>query len=140
MSPALALFCQEYQQLSATNLHVLTDIYAPDIYFADPAHHIQGITDLVAYFDGLFSSVSECRFDIEQVMEQEGEAFVRWKMHFAHPRLNGGKLVSVPGVSHVCFAEKITQHIDYYDLGALLYEQIPLLGGVIRTLKRRLSQ
>lgn len=48
MSPALALFCREYQQLSATNLHVLTDIYAPDIYFADPAHHIQGITDLVA--------------------------------------------------------------------------------------------
>lgn len=40
MSPALALFCREYQQLSATNLHVLTDIYAPDIYFADPAHHI----------------------------------------------------------------------------------------------------
>lgn len=140
MSPALAVFCREYQALSGANLQVLTDIYAPDICFRDPAHHIQGITDLVSYFEGLFSQVQHCHFAIEQVMEQEGEAFVRWQMTFAHPRLNGGREVMVPGVSHLRFSEQIDFHQDYFDLGAMLYEQIPLLGGIIKTLKRRLSQ
>ncbi|WP_417614764.1 nuclear transport factor 2 family protein [Oceanisphaera sp.] len=140
MSPALAVFCREYQRLSGDNLQVLRDIYAPHICFRDPAHHIQGIDDLTSYFEGLFSQVQHCRFNIEQVMEQDGEAFVRWQMMFAHPRLNGGREVMLPGVSHLRFVEQVESHQDYFDLGAMLYEQIPVLGGVIKTLKRRLSQ
>jgi hypothetical protein len=30
-------------------------------------------------------------------------------------------------------------HRDYFDLGAMLYEQLPLLGAVVRTLKGRLG-
>lgn len=140
MSPALAVFCREYQQLSGTRLEVLHDIYAPEICFQDPAHHIQGIDALVAYFDGLFGNVTHCRFDIEQVMEQDREAYIRWQMAFAHPRLNGGREVCIPGVSHLQFAEKITAHRDYFDLGAMVYEQVPVLGAIIKTLKRRLAQ
>ncbi len=140
MSPALTVFCREYQRLSGDNLQVLREIYAPDICFSDPAHHIQGIAALLSYFEGLFARVTSCRFEIEQVMEQDGEAFVRWQMTFAHPRLNGGREVSVPGVSHLRFAGQVHEHKDYFDMGAMLYEQLPLLGGVIRGLKRRLGQ
>ncbi|GAA3719287.1 nuclear transport factor 2 family protein [Oceanisphaera sediminis] len=140
MSPALTVFCREYQRLSPNHLEGLYDIYAPDIRFCDPAHEIQGIASLVAYFDTLFTQVTACRFDIEQVMEQDGEALVRWQMVFCHPRLNGGKEVQVPGVSHLRFAEQVYEHTDYFDMGAMLYEQLPLLGGVIRALKRRLNQ
>lgn len=140
MSPALEVFCREYQRLSPNHLEALYDIYAPDIRFCDPAHEIQGIVLLVAYFERLFTQVTGCRFDIEQVMEQDGEALVRWRMVFCHPRLNGGKEVTVPGVSHLRFAEQVYEHTDYFDMGAMLYEQLPLLGGVIRALKRRLNQ
>ncbi|HTN35009.1 MAG TPA: nuclear transport factor 2 family protein [Marinobacter sp.] len=140
MSPALVVFCREYQQLSATRLEVLRDIYAPNIRFQDPAHHIEGIESLVAYFDALLSNVTHCRFDIEQVMEQGQDAFVRWHMTFAHPRLNGGRDVAIPGMSHLQFAEQITAHRDYFDMGAMLYEQVPVLGSIIKTLKRRLAQ
>lgn len=140
MSPALALFCREYQRLSGDKLQVLRDIYAPHIHFQDPSHQLHGIGDLVTYFEGLFSQVKHCQFDIEQVMEQEGEAFVRWQMRFAHPRLNGGADICVPGVSHLRFGAQIEFHRDYFDLGAMLYEQVPVLGALVKTLKRRLSQ
>ncbi|MCT7655735.1 hypothetical protein MBH78_16005 [Oceanimonas sp. NS1] len=55
------------------------------------------------------------------------------------PRLNGGRPVTVPGVSHLCFADSIYYHRDFFDLGAMLYEQLPLLGKGIRALKRRLN-
>lgn len=139
MSPAISAFCSLYRQLAADNLHQLNQVYRHDIRFCDPAHELQGIDALTAYFDGLFSQLSHCRFEIEQVMEQDGEAYVRWLMRFCHPKLQGGREIAVPGVSHLRFAQQVYFHRDYFDLGAMLYEQLPLLGGVIRALKRRLS-
>ena len=140
MSPALAVFCREYQRLGADNLEVLRDIYAPNIHFQDPSHQLAGIDTLVSYFENLFSNVKHCQFEIEQVMEQEGEAFVRWQMRFAHPKLNGGNTICVPGVSQLRFTEQIDSHRDYFDLGAMLYEHIPVMGALVKTIKRRLSQ
>lgn len=140
MSVALLVFCREYQRLSADNLDVLREIYAPNIHFQDPGHQLNGINALVSYFEHLFSNVTHCRFEIEQVMEQESEALVRWQMRFAHPKLNGGHTICVPGMSHLRFSEQIDFHRDYFDLGAMLYEHIPIMGTLVKTLKRRLSQ
>ncbi|PSJ45789.1 nuclear transport factor 2 family protein [Zobellella endophytica] len=139
MSPALAAFCRLYQGLSPAGLQALREVYAPDVHFCDPAHELRGVSALQAYFEGLFAHVSQCRFDIAQAMEQDGEAFIRWQMHLVHPRLNGGAGITVPGVSHLRFDGQVYYHRDYFDLGNLLYEQLPVLGGVIRALKRRLS-
>ena len=37
------------------------------------------------------------------------------------------------------FTDKVYYHEDCYDLGALLYEQVPVLGFATRTLKHRLA-
>ena len=36
--------------------------------------------------------------------------------------------------------EKIIYHKDYYDLGEMVYEHIPLLGSIIKMIKRRLAK
>jgi hypothetical protein len=59
-------------------------------------------------------------------------------MHFKHPKL-GNRLISVRGVSHLQISDKIDFHEDFYDMGAMLYEQLPLLGNVTRWLKLRLA-
>ena len=140
MSPALEMFCRHYQCLSADNLAVLSEIYAPEIHFHDPSHQLTGIDNLRCYFENLFSNVKHCQFEIAQVIEQEGEAFVRWQMHFAHPKLNSGHPITVPGLSQLRFSEQIDFHRDYFDLGAMLYEHIPVMGALVKSLKRRLSQ
>jgi hypothetical protein len=43
------------------------------------------------------------------------------------------------GISHLRFGEKIDYHRDYFDLGQMVYEQIPLVGRIIKTIKKRLS-
>ena len=64
-----------------------------------------------------------------------------WTMTFSHPRLRGGAPVTVEGATRLAFDEegKVCLHRDYFDLGAMLYEQLPLLGAVVRTLKGRLG-
>jgi hypothetical protein len=139
MSPVLDRFCDFYRSFDQRPLSELATIYHADIEFQDPVHKVSGLADLQAYFERSMQQVTRCRFDIEQLSEIDGEAYVRWNMQLVHPQLNGGKPVTVPGVSHLRFAELIHHHRDYFDLGVMLYEQLPLLGRVIRAIKRRLA-
>ena len=51
---ALIKFINIYTNLSANNLHSLESIYSENILFIDPAHHIQGFSQLLHYFHQLF--------------------------------------------------------------------------------------
>ena len=137
----LANFINIYQKLSTDNLHLLADIYHQDVVFTDPMHQLMGLDNLRHYFDQLYQQLSYCEFKIEQVLEQSDEAAVYWKMSYQHPRLNGGKIVHVQGSSHIKGVDdKVIYHHDYLDLGAMLYEQIPLLGRIISWLKNRATR
>ncbi len=69
----------------------------------------------------------------------DGEGYLRWTMTYRHPRLRGGAPIRVDGCSHLLWWDKVYQHRDYFDAGALLYEHLPLMGGAIAWLKRRLA-
>ena len=139
MSPVLQQFCDFYRELDQHPLSELATIYAEDVEFQDPVHRTRGLPALQAYFEQSMAQVISCRFDIEAVDELTGEAYARWTMQLRHPRLNGGKTVEVPGISHLRYNQKIHWHRDYFDLGAMLYEQVPVLGRLIRGLKKRLA-
>jgi len=133
-------FCRVYQSLDKHNLGSLKEIYSDDIIFVDAMHEVSGLAALTHYFQHLYANLDYCNFNIEQVIEQHGQACVVWKMEYAHPRLNGGQRILVDGVSHLEFTDKIDRHRDYLDLGQMLYEHLPLVGSVIKAIKKRASQ
>ena len=136
----LANFIEIYQQLSTDNLYLLGDIYHQDIIFIDPMHQLSGFDHLRDYFSKLYQQLSYCEFKIDQVIAQDSEAAVYWTMSYQHPRLNAGNVVHVQGSSHIkgC-ADKVIYHRDYLDLGAMLYEQLPLFGRIVSWFKHRAS-
>jgi len=116
----------------------LDAIYTEDIYFCDPVHSVEGRQSLHHYMSDMCDNLKECRFVYLDEVILEGTAYIKWDMYFRHPRL-GNKNIQVRGVSQLEFNQKgIYFHEDFYDMGAMLYENIPLLGGGIRWLKRRL--
>ena len=140
MSAFLHDFAQAFAGLNKDNLERLEQLYSRDALFCDPLHEVRGLANIRAYFAQLYANVSELRFDFygfDQV--SEGEGYLRWTMHFRHPRLRGGAPISVDGCSHLLWWDKVYQHRDYFDAGAMLYEHLPLMGGVIAWLKRRLA-
>jgi ketosteroid isomerase-like protein len=139
MNPALENFNQFYQQLDSADLSGLNQVYHPDIEFIDPIHHMKGRQALDKYFKNMMEDLLHCNFEIHQVTEQEQEAFVIWTMHFQHPRLNKSKTIHVDGVSHLKFDDLVYFHRDYYDVGAMLYEHIPVLGGFVSGIRNRLK-
>lgn len=134
----LQRFTEVYQSLAKDNLSTLQTVYSPDISFQDPLHQVQGYVEFEAYFARLYTHLTSCRFEIKNLFYQDQQACVIWIMTFVHPRLNSGQPVRVEGASHLQFNDDyIEKHRDYTDLGQMLYEQIPVLGAVIRTLKKR---
>jgi hypothetical protein len=141
MKDPLARFIGLYQQLDKQQLHRLPEVYAEQVVFTDPAHRIEGLAALGDYFAALYQRLAYCRFVITSQQQQGQQAWLGWTMTFSHPRLRGGEPVTVEGATRLEFDEacKVCQHRDYFDLGAMLYEQLPLLGSVVRAIRGRLG-
>ena len=127
-----------YQDLLKTDCSQLDLFYAQDLLFKDPIHEIRGLVALEDYLINLSSELQECRFEYLDQLISDQAAYIKWVMHFRHPKL-GSKLNDVRGVSHLKWTDKIDFHEDFYDMGAMLYEQVPLIGSVTQWLKQRLA-
>lgn len=140
MNPLIDNFCTLYQSLNKDNLGRLTEVYSDEVVFIDPMHQVNGIDSLSKYFANLYENMDHCHFHINHVIEQEGQACIVWRMEYSHQKIKNGERISVDGASHLQFSEKIDIHRDYLDLGQMLYEQLPLLGSVIKKIKKRACQ
>jgi hypothetical protein len=127
-----------YSQLHSSKLNQLNQLYSRDIVFRDPVHEIRGLVELEDYFSSLCSELTDCRFEFLDELISVNAAYIKWNMHFRHPRL-GNQLISVRGVSHLQMTDQVDFHEDFYDMGAMLYDQLPVLGSMTRWLRRRLA-
>jgi hypothetical protein len=87
----------------------------------------------------LCANITECRFEYLDEAASEKSAYIKWIMNFRHPKF-GNRLISVRGVSHIQFNQQgIYFHEDFYDMGAMVYEQVPILGKIVVWIKKQLA-
>lgn len=140
MPDFLLRFARDFAALDADNLHLLSNLYSQDVSFRDPLHEITGLNALQDYFAQLYANVSELSFEFHSIdLLREGAGYLRWSMRYRHPRLRGGRMIEVQGCTYLEWHDRVYLHRDFFDAGALLYEHLPLMGGVISWLKRRLA-
>jgi hypothetical protein len=137
LPPLVARFQRIYQDLRRDTLSLLDEVYAADVLFEDPLHRIEGLPALKAYFARLYEGVDTIGFEFGEVMEGPGQAMLTWTMHMKHRRLRAGESLALPGATHIRFGNRVHYHRDYFDAGALLYERLPLLGGIVRAVRAR---
>jgi hypothetical protein len=140
MSGSLDRFKTAFNQLNKDTLHLLDEIYTPDVEFRDPVHELTGLPALRAYYHRLYDGVVSCHFDFEAEVIQDQQGMLVWIMRFQHARFRRGETLELRGVSHLKFRDdgKVFQHHDYFDMGEFIYERVPVLGGIIRAIKNRL--
>ena len=132
-------FYSFYGEFTSGKLSEIGDLYSNDIVFIDPVRRIEGLPELTQYFEDLCGGFQECRFDFTKTDVKERDAYVSWVMHLTSDRLNQGRPVDVEGISHLQLDEsRIFYHRDYFDLGAMIYERVPVLSWCINGIKNRL--
>ncbi len=90
-------------------------------------------------FSGRAQGLNSCRFEFLDIHAGPAASWMRWNMHYSHPRLKRGAVLKLEGASLLQHRDKVYFQQDYYDMGAMLYEHLPLLGGAIGAIKRRMA-
>jgi hypothetical protein len=141
MNPDRALierFKAYFREFHRSDPSQLQSLYADSIVYRAPAQQSRGLVELEDYYDALAADLLQCRFEFldEQIGEQS--AYLKWVMHFSHPRMRQSAR-SLRGVSHLKWTDRICYQEDFYDTDALHHAQLPKIGNVRRWLKLRLA-
>lgn len=134
---ALAGVVRFYETLSPDTLDQLPSIYAADAHFKDPFNDVVGVEAIAGIFRHMFATVDAPRFEVTTRLLTGREAMLGWDFHI---RLRGRPVV-IRGVTHLGFDTdgRVCRHRDYWDPAEELYEHLPILGTLMRWLKKRLA-
>jgi steroid delta-isomerase len=125
-----------YETLSPETLVRIGDFYTQDAYFRDPFNEVQGIRAIHHILQSMFARTDQPRFSMSGQVGHGDEYFVLWRFDCGL----AGRRISVEGSSQLKFDSdgKIYFHRDYWDASEL-FAQLPVLGGLIRWLKRKMA-
>ena len=120
---------------------LLEQTYAPEVWFNDTLKTVRGTGPLKHYLSESASAVDACRVEIHDISHNgSGDYLVRWSMMIRFKRFKRGQDTHSIGVSHLRFDRdgRVLLQQDYWDAAQGLFEHVPLLGAMIRAIKRRL--
>lgn len=122
----------------ATLAGELAAIYAADAHFKDPFNEVRGLPAITAIFAHMFDQVDTPRFVVTDHVIQGTHAFLAWDFQFTMKRFSRVPQ-SIRGATHIEFdlEGRVIRHRDYWDVAEELYEKLPLLGSLMRWLKRQ---
>ncbi|NHN36099.1 nuclear transport factor 2 family protein [Pseudomaricurvus alcaniphilus] len=136
--PLLDEFKALYRELGPVNTRSFNRVYHDNVKFKDPVHEVHSAASLLTYMEDMCQTLDFCKFEYLDELVAADAAYIKWNMNFRHPRL-GDKTHTVRGMSHIQFDDRIYFHEDVYDLGQMVYEHVPVLGGMTRWVKARLA-
>lgn len=127
----------QYEHLSIGQIEDLLFFYSDTAIFKDPFQQVQGHDAIGSVFKHMFLSLDEPHFVVKSIQYKGLEASLLWDFKFKFKRWNVSQQ-SITGVSWLEFNAqgKIQSHIDYWDPAEGIYEKLPLLGSLMRFLKR----
>ena len=138
---AVNRLAQLYESISPELLPQLAQCYASGARFKDPFNDIQGTAAIVRVFEHMFASMEQPRFIVTQRIVQGDQAFLVWEFYFRlrHKRLRDEQFIR--GATHLQFDPQglVSLHRDYWDTAEELYEKLPLLGTLMRWLRRQMA-
>lgn len=138
-SAPLARFVDYWQTLTPSTVNAITAVYATDAYFRDPFNEATGSEKIRHIFADMFVRLNEPTFNITETVEEPHGALLIWDFTFRIKALKPQITRRIHGSSHIRFATdgRVQYHRDYWDAAGELYEQLPLLGVLMRFLKKR---
>lgn len=126
-----------FETLTPASLQGIASVYAPNATFRDPFNDLRGVTSVRQVYQHMFETLVEPRFVITSKLIDSASGFMTWRFLFTLR----GKAYVIEGGTHFVLDEQglIATHRDYWDSAQELYEKIPVLGAVLRGLRRKIS-
>jgi len=130
-----------FESLSPQSVARLGEFYDPQAHFKDPFNAVTGVPAIQAIFTHMFATLEQPRFVVTAQVVQGQQCFLTWEFRFGFKGFKRGQEQVILGASHLVLSDtgRVTLHRDYWDAAEELYEKLPLVGGLMRWLKRRVG-
>lgn len=138
----LAPLIRFYNEFSPRSIDRLAEFYSAEAGFKDPFNEVRGVAAIERIFRHMFRQLAEPRFVVIETVADEGGAVLVWEFHFRFRGWNKCQAQIIRGVSHLKFDAdgKIVFHRDYWDAAEELYMKLPVLGVLMRGLRRAMTE
>ncbi len=123
--------------LREDRLETLDAVYAPQAHFVDPFNAVEGVAAIRGVFAHGFRQCPGMRFVVTARAVDGDHGLLRWRMRCGE---EAGALV-IEGMTEVLLDDdgRVLEHVDHWDPAAQVYERVPLLGWLMRRIRRRLA-
>lgn len=133
-----------FSSLTPSSLGAIGEVYASSAIFQDPFQRVQGIDSVRRVYAHMFEALESPRFVIRDCAHQNNHTFVTWDFEFALSVGRRRMAHTIHGSSHFQWVRdgagwRLGAHRDYWDPAQEVYEKVPVLGGLMRWLKRKLA-
>jgi steroid Delta-isomerase len=128
-----------FETLQPSSVQSMGDFYVADAYFKDPFNEVRELADIQRIFSHMYVALDKPHFVVTDRVVQGHQCFLVWDFKFSFKRFDTTTVQTVRGTSHLRFAPdgRVNYHRDYWDVAEELYEKLPLLGSLMRWLKKR---
>jgi steroid Delta-isomerase len=128
-----------FETLNEASVSRLHDYYTADAYFKDPFNEVRGIQNIHHIFAHMYTALDKPRFIITTKIVEDNACFLVWDFKFYMKKYDKTTEQTIRGGSHLVLNAdgKIVSHRDYWDAAEELYEKLPVVGALMRWLKKR---
>ena len=128
-----------FETITPQSIARVAVLYAPDATFKDPFNDVRGLPDIERIYSHMFEALNAPRFIVTSQLVDGPACFLIWEFKFYFKNFDKTTEQTVRGGTHLLLDAqgKITAHRDYWDPAEEVYEKLPVVGGVMRWLKKR---
>lgn len=128
-----------FETLTPQSVADLPEYYAADCRFRDPFNDVRGIAAAQAVFHHMFDRLDNPRFFVRERVVDGPRVMLTWDFEFRFRGWQPHKRQRIHGASLITFDTHglVAVHRDYWDAAEELYEKLPLLGTLLRLIKRQ---
>ena len=121
-----------------TSLDHFKTVYDESVRFKDPFNEVIGINSVYNVFAHMYRNLDDPRFFIMEYVEKGNIAYIKWEFHFSFKNESTQQMFE--GVSRLEMNEekRVIEHIDYWDVAEHMYEKMPVIGWMIRAIRRKI--
>lgn len=131
-----------FNSLAKDAIHLVDEFYDENAVFVDPMVELNGRGRIKTYYANLYGHVQSILWDFPTEIQSADQTALAWVMTLRARNFNRNQPLQLNGVSVIRFGGpegKAIYHRDYFDMGAFVYEGLPVLGGVIRFVKGKMA-
>ena len=140
LASALEDYARLYESISPADLDTLDRYFATDARFKDPFNDVRGLDAIRQVFQRMFETCLDLEFKVHNRFLEGDTGCLIWSFRF-RPNVAGlrKQTWSLEGSSRIRFDAdgKITEHVDFWDSGEYFYARLPVIGAIIRFIRRR---